>query len=389
MEPLERINFESEIYRRNPYLFYQSLIDENPAFYSKLHRQHFVYSYQGVREVLTNKSFTVDSPFRASRTLFGRTVMDVDGEEHKKLRLYLSDAFTIKQIQKYKDLLIRPTIEEVVSTLEPNICLDWVSNVCDVIPIRVMSHVIGIPVKHFRFFQKCSKPIIEYLDVASPENLKRARKAINELNNFLNNLLSEPESIAKRSVIGQMLKYNGKIGNQDIIRQATLLIPAAIDTTNRLLANCIFLLIKNQNIQTQLLNNQNLIENFVLEVMRFEPPIHSTVRIATQSIKIEGLQIPRGGIINVNLASANRDPSQFSAPEKFDIERSNVGSALGFGAGQHQCLGRLLALSEVSEFIQVVLTRFAPLAFCPDCPDPYIFGLAFRSPTQLPIIFEE
>jgi len=224
LDPLENINFNSEIFCRNPYVFYQSLINEYPAFYSKKHRQHFVYSYQGVRKVLTNKSFTVDSPFRASRTLFGRTVMDVDGEEHKKLRLYLSDAFTIKQIHEYKDLLIKPTIEEVVSALKPRVCTDWVSEVCDAIPIRVMSHVIGIPVKHFKFFQRCSKPIIEYLDVANPENLKRARTAIEDLNNFLNDLLSKPENIDEKSVIGQMLKYDDEIDNQDIIRQVTLLI---------------------------------------------------------------------------------------------------------------------------------------------------------------------
>ncbi|NYT27614.1 MAG: cytochrome P450 [Candidatus Thiodubiliella endoseptemdiera] len=115
--------------------------------------------------------------------------------------------------------------------------------------------------------------------------------------------------------------YGEKISDKEIIAQVCLLIPAAIDTTNRLIANTLFCLCSNQDQLIQVQNNHKLILNAIEETLRYEPPIHSTVRMALKDVDLMGVKIPSGSLINVNFASANRDGKYFQDSEKFDIFR--------------------------------------------------------------------
>jgi len=49
----------------------------------------------------------------------------------------------------------------------------------------------------------------------------------------------------------------------------------------------------------------------------------------------------------VVFGAANRDPTKFPDPDKFDIERNTLGH-VGFGLGVHACLGMNLARLEMS-----------------------------------------
>ena len=60
------------------------------------------------------------------------------------------------------------------------------------------------------------------------------------------------------------------------------------------------------------------------------------------------------------LASANRDPDSFEAPERFDVAR-DPNPHLAFGGGTHFCLGAHLARMEAQEAIGALVRRTASL----------------------------
>lgn len=190
--------------------------------------------------------------------------------------------------------------------------------------------------------------------------------------------------IPKENTILQHLVKQEEISLLELQNHIILLIPAAIDTTNRLIANCLYILGSNPSVLNEISNSQD-IENFVLEVCRFESPIHSTLRCAVNDATILGCDISRRGLIVINLAAANRDPAVFSDPEKFNLHRKEKNYILTFGYGKHQCLGRSTALSEVAIVISKLLKKFKSFEIL-DKANTNIQGQSFRAPNQLILV---
>jgi cytochrome P450 len=98
------------------------------------------------------------------------------------------------------------------------------------------------------------------------------------------------------------------------------------------------------------------------------------------------LKVPKGTNVSVSVAAANRDPAHYPEPDCFDPTRKNI-AHLTFGAGPHVCLGMPLARMETTVAINALLDRVPDLRLDPTAPEPMIKGVAFRSPTALPVEF--
>ena len=64
----------------------------------------------------------------------------------------------------------------------------------------------------------------------------------------------------------------------------------------------------------------------------------AVVRIALEDFEYQGNTIRHGQIVQLSIASANRDAAHFPDPDRFDIRRT-PGQILSFGYGPHGCLG--------------------------------------------------
>jgi cytochrome P450 len=57
--------------------------------------------------------------------------------------------------------------------------------------------------------------------------------------------------------------------------------------------------------------------------------------------------------------SGNRDEEIFQAPEVFDLARSRDKGNLGFGFGEHFCIGAALARLEINILLEELMPRFS------------------------------
>jgi cytochrome P450 len=114
-------------------------------------------------------------------------------------------------------------------------------------------------------------------------------------------------------------------------------------------------------------------------------------REALVDTEIAGVSIPAGALIAVSQGAANRDPAFTNDPDRYDLEREPR-AHLSFGNGPHMCLGMHLARLEMTVAIDVLLDRLPNLRLDSDAmavdEPPSIRGMAFRSPTALPVIFD-
>ena len=92
----------------------------------------------------------------------------------------------------------------------------------------------------------------------------------------------------------------------------------------------------------------------ITEVLRYDPPVHNTRRILTQSIRLDDAELKADDSVLLVLAAANRDPRQFADPDQFDPQRSNNGEHLTFGAGIHRCLARYYMVQLVVDTLAYV-----------------------------------
>jgi cytochrome P450 len=94
--------------------------------------------------------------------------------------------------------------------------------------------------------------------------------------------------------------------------------------------------------------------------------------------------MPAGSTILAGLSAANRDPAVFANPDSFDIDRPTKGQ-LGFGFGQHFCLGAPLARAELVVAVEVLLERLPSLRLV---EEPRFVGCVIRGPERLRVALD-
>jgi hypothetical protein len=105
--------------------------------------------------------------------------------------------------------------------------------------------------------------------------------------------------------------------------------------------------------------------NAVEEVLRYDPPVLLTGRLATRATEVAGVPLPRGALVTTVLAGANRDPGVFTDPAVFDVTRAGARDHVSFGAGRHHCLGASLARMEGEIGLRTIFDRFPGLRVLP------------------------
>ena len=109
-------------------------------------------------------------------------------------------------------------------------------------------------------------------------------------------------------------------------------------------------------------------------------------RIALEEVELRGASIRAGQIVQLSIASANRDPSHFPDPDRFDITKER-GPTLSFGHGPHGCLGALLAMEEARISLETLFRRMPNLRLDETREIRWYRNAANRGPDSLPLVF--
>jgi Dyp-type peroxidase family len=96
----------------------------------------------------------------------------------------------------------------------------------------------------------------------------------------------------------------------------------------------------------------------LLEAARFNPALApGQWRYAKETASIGTATIPKGATVIVSTMSALRDRRSVTRPGWFKPDRPAPASELLFGTGAHECLGKHLALAQITELFMVLLSQ--------------------------------
>jgi cytochrome P450 len=174
--------------------------------------------------------------------------------------------------------------------------------------------------------------------------------------------------------------------DREVMQNAKLILIAGGGTTWRQMGIALLGLLTHRDQLEAVKANRELLPVAIDESARWCSNSGLFARVATQDTQLCGLNIPEGAVIELWLNAANRDPSRWQRPEVFDMHRP-IRAHLGFGIGQHRCLGLNLARQEMAVGIGALLDAFPNMRLDPDEPAPFITGgLEQRGPSALKVI---
>jgi cytochrome P450 len=143
----------------------------------------------------------------------------------------------------------------------------------------------------------------------------------------------------------------------EIVSMLVQFLLAGNHTTAMLIATAMLRLTNDPDLADRLRGDADLVAPFVEEVLRTQPPINGTYRVADADYELGGVQIPKGSALWLVYAAGNRDPEQFPQPDAFQCPQHSKAPHLAFGFGAHFCLGASLARTEGQIAVRALLDR--------------------------------
>jgi len=257
-------------------------------------------------------------------------------------------------------------------------------------PIRVIAVAVGLPVDDVpTFYEQSAKLTNVAIDAAE------RMTASAELGAIAQGVITERRREPRKDLISVLVHAevalpdgsNARLSDQEIIDFVRLLVPAGAQTTYRTLTNLLFALLTHPDQYALLVRDRSLIPRAIEEGLRWEAPLLSFGRIATHDTEIAGYAVEKGTAVNLCVHSANRDPSRWDDPDRFDIMR-RVKGHVSFGQGNHICLGIHFARMELRVALEQIIERLPNLRLASDAEDVHIAGLFTRTALHLPCVWD-
>jgi cytochrome P450 len=154
-----------------------------------------------------------------------------------------------------------------------------------------------------------------------------------------------------------------RLSDDEVVSNVLLLFFAGHETTSNMIGNALVSLHKFPQQLRRLREQPHLLQNAIVECMRYESSVQIGLRVALEDgVEIEGIVLPRGATVSLMFGGANRDPARFEHPNELMIERTeNDRRILSFGGGLHYCVGARLALLELQIALEALMTRMPDL----------------------------
>lgn len=370
----------------DPYAAYRRLRDADPVPRLDLWMGPgwMVTRYDDARAVLTDPlCYSSRANANGIGLVMGRTILEMDGREHNRQRGIIAPAFVPKALRGDLPELIGRIAEERIDAFAADGAAELVAQFTSTIPIRVIAHLIGIPMEEYATFQAWGLDIIGFTD-----DPPRGFAAAQNLVAFLAPLLAERRAAPRDDLMSRLAhaEVDGeRLGDEEIYGFLRLLLPAGAETTFRLIGTLLHALLTHPAALAAVRADDASLDWAIEEALRWESPVQYAARETTRPVTLGGVDLPAGAPLLVALGSANRDERRFANPDAFQLERRPV-DHLAFGYGRHFCAGSHLARLEARLAVRALLRRVPRLRLAPDATQG-IVGLAFRSPSALPVVF--
>ena len=296
---------------------------------------------------------------------FPATLIQLDPPKHGIYRQFVSRRFTPRKLKKIDhdiEMIGKEIVDALVKDTDRGEC-DFVHEVSAPLPIAVIAWLLGVPREDWKLLFDWTNRTLGAGDPEFQEEGKTssetAQAAMVELFTYFTKLVAEKEKNPADDLITvfTQIEIDGKkLPPMDVLAWCFIIVVAGNETTRNGTSGGMLAFIEHQDQLRKLQADPTLIDSAVEEVVRWTTPIIHFARTATVDYELRGKQIKAGETVGLFYPSANRDEDIFEDPFSFLIDR-NPNRHLGFGVGEHFCLGAHLARLELKVAFKHLLPR--------------------------------
>jgi len=325
---------------------------------------------------------------RRNEIPMGDQLIALDPPRHTRHRALVGKIFTpnrLKENEEFMWTLAERLIDEFADRGEAEFC-DVYSRP---FTLLVVADLLGVPREDHETWRGWLRG--QAGNVGDPEGRSGGDQVFANLHPYFTRYIEERRGAPRADVLSQLASVRFPDGElpevMDVVRLATILFAAGQETTARLLSSGMRILAERPALVEELRGDPGAIPGFVEECLRLESPIKGSFRLALCDTQIEGVDIPAGSMVMAMIGAANRDPSVFEDPDRFDARRPNARRNIAFGHGEHFCPGASLARAEARVSFERLLARLDDFRLVDPAALSYAPTFIIRGLNDLPMRF--
>ncbi|APU16502.1 MULTISPECIES: cytochrome P450 [Actinoalloteichus] len=342
--------------------------------------------HDGARAMLSDPRFELNAGSFAHRPAVAeeylpylRTMQELEGPEHHRLRRLVAPAFTARRAARF-----RPRIERIVHRLLDELpdhvadgTVDLQRHFTRPLPMDVICELVGIPESDRPRWR-------EYGAIIAAGHGAGLAEAIPGIVEGATAAVAVRRAEPADDLVSDLLRAQSEDGDRlDDVELVTLIwnVVLAGQTPTHLVANSVAALLDHPQQLAALRADDALLPGAVEELTRWcGPQLLAIPRQAREDVEIHGTLISRGDRVTAALAAVNGDPRVYADPDRLNLQRTpGAAGHLGFLHGPHFCLGASIARVQTEVALGALLRRFPDLASAGTpqrVPDPGNWRLA-------------
>jgi cytochrome P450 len=328
---------------------------------------YYIYGYRAACDILYMDDKLVPyfdgiaKFYEAEDTEWGHFMSEMmiarHGAEHTRLRESAAEAFTPRNINRYR-MLMREVVAELLDEWAPKGKFDF-ADFASYFPISVFCGLMGISrsvVPQVRDLLETQMMSINFNKDLRPALLS----GFDRLWAFVDDAVKEGEKRGGdgTGVVDAMLaaKKAGKISDVEIRQNLLAFATAGYDTSKNMLGQIMYLMLRHPDQWQRCAEDVRFCGKVVEEALRHSG-IASVFRGVGTPFDYDGVHFPKDAMLIFLLGMSSRDPAGFPNPMEFQPDRVHTNRHVGFGRGEHICIGQHLARAQIEEAVHVIAQR--------------------------------
>jgi len=315
----------------------------------------------------------------SEEALHETTILYMDGDRHRRYRTLVQPSFVPKRAQWWIDNWIRTTVHALIDSFESRGRADLNVEFCAPIPLLTICGSFGVSIPdalHIRAaVTSDGLGLGRFVEIVNPIIAARRQSPADDLISVL--------------VQAEVTHEDGTrevLSDEEVLGLSFLLLAAGSGTTWKQMGITINALLQHSVWLDRVRRDNAVLRSVIEESLRWTPTDPVFARFVTDDITLRGVDIPKGAVLHLCFASANRDPARWERPDDFDPGRP-LQSHLGFGGGHHICLGMHVARAEIHTAVTALVERLPGLGLDPHAAAPRMTGMYERGLTSIPVVW--
>lgn len=387
----------------DPYTYYGRLRDEDPVHWNQLYELWVITRHDDLvwltrnHELFSSAVFLNDPRpaypaiveedfdlYEFVRNYQGQQFIQHDRPEHLEMRKVVHTYFTPKSMEEWRPL-VKSAINDLLDDAEAQGDFDMMRDLATPLPVLVIADMMGVPKEERPIIRRISEQLLN-IARGEPDRMKELTDGMKAMLEYVNPMVDERLKRPADDFISVLAggEKAGVFTREQVLVNTSLLLLAGHETTINLICNGTLSLMRNRD-QWDLLQDDpaGMMVRVTEEALRYDPPVKSIQRIASQDVEMRGKLIHKDDRIRWFIPSANRDPHKFANPDVMDVTRW-PNPHVAFGAGIHHCLGATIARVEGQEVFRELAERYPDMELVTDEME-YQPSITFRSVKQMPV----